>query len=653
MTGALAVIRRHPKWGLLWLVVAILAITAAVARVHSSWEATVTLSLDPQWTRSNEPLPEQRNDPRNRTGSPAPLEITRVAELAYRVVDSTTFRHAMATRDVSSYRLEFGVGFKGKSAIRLFVPGSTAGQAQERLTTLQNAVLSDLAARRLGVGIIDVDGAATRAETRTVGRPGLADEMRAGAAAALLITGLGLGLALGRTFRAPLRSAVTQPLGSGRAVLRFAKWFIVLAVLVPSRLVIGPLGALGAPANLLGLAGLLWWVADSLKRRPTRAQGLQPTRLAMLAFLGAWLIGCIGGLARVMAPVEHRSLDRSMLFVLSWTGVALVVADGLRTRQQLGALIRFLCSCAMFMAVVALLQFKLGWDYTEWVSRIPGLRVNGDLVPIIARSSFRRVSGTAIHPIEYGVVLAAVLPLAIWAARNRGNRSWTRATLPAIAIALGIPISVSRSALLGLFLGVILVARSISIRERVNAMVGGFFFLGVVFMGVPGLIGTFVSYFTFNDPESSVSSRTSDYDFVARLVAQRPWMGLGPGTFIPERYLLVDNQLLITLAEVGIIGLLGFLAFFAIALDMNRPHGKLRRLKQGMTLERGLFISLVVLFFTSITFDSLSFPMFSSVLALLVGASGTAWRLTTLEQSELIGDVLVADETNYAQAINA
>ena len=130
MTGALTVIRRHPKWGLLWLVVAILAITAAVARVHSSWEATVTLSLDPQWTRSNEPRPEQRNDPRNRTGSPAPLEITRVAELAYRVVDSTTFRHAMATRDVSSYRLEFGVGFKGKSAIRLFVPGSTAGQAQ-------------------------------------------------------------------------------------------------------------------------------------------------------------------------------------------------------------------------------------------------------------------------------------------------------------------------------------------------------------------------------------------------------------------------------------------------------------------------------------------------------------------------------------------
>lgn len=651
--GPSAIIRQRPKWVLLWLIAATLATTFAVARVHSSWEATITLSLDPQWTRSNEPLPEQRSDPRNRTGSPAPLEITRVAELAYRVVDSTTFRHAMAQRDVDSYRLEYGVGFKGKSSIRLFVPGSTAGQAQGRLTTLQNAVLSDLAAKRLGVGVTDVDGAATRAETRTVGRPGLADEVRAGAAAALLITGLGLGLALGRTFRGPLRSDVTPPLGSGRAALRFAKWFIVLAVLVPSRLVIGPLGALGAPANLLGLAGLLWWVADSLKRRPTRAQGPQPARLAMLAFLGAWLIGCIGGLARVMAPVEHRSLDRSMLFVLSWTGVALVVADGLRTRQQLGAVIRFLCSCAVFMAVVALFQFKLGWDYTEWVSRIPGLRVNGDLVPIIARSSFRRVSGTAIHPIEYGVVLAVILPLAIWAAKNRENRSRARATLPAAVIALGIPISISRSALLGLFLGVFLVIRSISVRKRIQAMVGGFFFLGVVFMGVPGLIGTFVSYFTFNDPESSVSSRTSDYEFVARLITHRPWMGLGPGTFIPERYLLVDNQVLITLAEVGIIGLLGFLAFFAIALDMNRPHGKLRRLQQGMTLQRGLFISLVVLFITSVTFDSLSFPMFSSVLALIVGASGTAWRLATVDRSELIGDVLVTHETVHPQHINA
>ena len=40
--------------------------------------------------------------------------------------------------------------------------------------------------------------------------------------------------------------------------------YVLLLILLPSRLIIGPLGAAGTPAQALGMLGLLWWCATWL-----------------------------------------------------------------------------------------------------------------------------------------------------------------------------------------------------------------------------------------------------------------------------------------------------------------------------------------------------------------------------------------------------
>ena len=111
--------------------------------------------------------------------------------------------------------------------------------------------------------------------------------------------------------------------------------------------------------------------------------------------------------------------------VLSLAGVTLVTVDMLATRESVEAVLRRLVICTAGLAALGILQFTTGFDIAELV-KIPGLTADGALHFIGERSNFRRVSGTAAHPIEMGVVLALGLPLALHFAayREAHRRRW-------------------------------------------------------------------------------------------------------------------------------------------------------------------------------------------------------------------------------------
>jgi len=122
---------------------------------------------------------------------------------------------------------------------------------------------------------------------------------------------------------------------------------------------------------------------------------------------------------------------------------------------------------------------------------------------------------------------------------------------------------------------------------------------------------------------------------VERLVSQAPWLGHGGGTYLPANVLnILDNQYLKTLVELGFIGLLALFAYFLIPL-FSALIARRRSVDPELQLLCAALAGAVLAGgVCSVTFDSLSFPMFSCVYALVIGIIGAAWRLTEPGQGQ-------------------
>jgi O-antigen ligase len=289
------------------------------------------------------------------------------------------------------------------------------------------------------------------------------------------------------------------------------------------------------------------------------------------------------------------------------------------------------------MAVLGEIQFIFGIDVVQRIS-IPGLSLNADLVGIATRGEgeFRRVAGTASHYIEFGVVAALLLPLALHYAlyaRDRAERQW-RWTICAV-LGAAVPFSISRSGFVCLVVAMVVLAALWNLRMQAMALVVGVVAVGALRFVVPGLIGTILALFRNLGNDPSVQNREIDYPIVFRYVAERPWFGRGPGTFLPERYILLDNEILGTLVSTGYIGLASLLAVFAVALWLSRSVAKHTAQPENRHLAQALAASIVGALVASATFDSLGFPIFAGTLFLLVGAVGALSSLDVLTRKPL------------------
>src|SRR5262249_603004 len=156
----------------------------------------------------------------------------------------------------------------------------------------------------------------------------------------------------------------------------------------------------------------------------------------------------------------------------------------------------------------------------------------------LTRGGHIRPNGTTTQPIEFGVVMAMLLPLALQQAFDPSRGSRLRRWTPVALIGLAGPLTISRSALLGLVVAVLFLFPTWRPRREVNALVVLIACLGALHLVVHGLIGTFFNLFQglFNGQDASVNARAADYGGVSQYIAQRPLFGRGIGTFIPALY---------------------------------------------------------------------------------------------------------------------
>lgn len=424
----------------------------------------------------------------------------------------------------------------------------------------------------------------------------------------------------------------------------------VLLIGIPSVLIFQPLGAAGTPANMLGMLMLLWWIAARMVPELGVAAKWQPIRFALALFAIAVLLSYVAAMLHgwgmptglqektaygsgtlqpdAIAQVhlkEINAADRGLLSVAAWAGIALAAADGLKTWRQIDRVLKALVFMGTFMALLGMMQYFFGFDVAAYF-KIPGLTPNGDFGGIALRS-VRRVEATAIHPIEYGVVLATILPIALnralYARPGHKRAPWASVVI----IAAALPMSVSRSAILALGIVVAVMFAGWSGRRRAGAVVVGCMFLVAMKVLVHGLLGTVRSLFLNLGNDPSIKGRTEDYSIVLRLFHEHPWFGRGFFTFIPSLYRTFDNEYLLATVEIGLVGVIALVLLFTFGFFTARGARRATADPQRRDLGQALAASIAGIGVAALTFDMLSFPMAAALLFLLLGCTGALWRL--------------------------
>ncbi|MBX6382555.1 MAG: O-antigen ligase family protein [Microbispora sp.] len=411
-----------------------------------------------------------------------------------------------------------------------------------------------------------------------------------------------------------------------------ASLFTVALLIIPARLVLRGLPLSLTPANILSLLAGLCWLCAQFTTTLGVAKGRTPVRTALFVYVVA-MTATYGVASYGYLPADELKLsDHALVLVLANVGIALAVCDGVRGADRLDFLLKTLVLCGAVIGVIGVLQFVADIDLTRYLE-LPGLRFATEGGPVDMRDAMRRVAATTGHPIEFGVLCAMLLPIAVhygFRAVSRGEpalRWWLCAAL----IGMSLLFSVSRSAVLSIGVAGIILMIGWPPRRKLQALIIAAAGLAAAGLAFPRLLKTLYELFANAGADSSVQYRTHDYDVAAAEISRHLWLGRGIGTWYAPKYQVFDNQYILSGVESGIIGVAAFVALFACgiysAIQARRLSADPARRDLGLTLAACLVVPLV----GSATFDLLSFAIVTGVAFLLIGASGALLRTARRE----------------------
>ncbi|ACZ83671.1 O-antigen ligase family protein [Streptosporangium roseum] len=409
-----------------------------------------------------------------------------------------------------------------------------------------------------------------------------------------------------------------------------ASLFAVALLIVPARMVFRALPLSITPASLIALAAALLWLCAHFTLTLGMAKGRNPVRTALFVYLTA-IVATYGYASYGYMPSDELNLaDHALILLVANAGLALMMCDGVRGAARLDFVLQAVVVAASVIAVIGAFQFLFDLDLTQYM-QIPGLRYTSEDGFITERSDFRRVAATTGHPIEFGVVCAMLLPIAVHYGFQAGERAepalrwWVCSGL----IGMGLMFSVSRSAVLGLAgVGVVLFL-GWPARRRLHAMGVVLVFLILMRIMVPGLLGTFYGLFANFGNDDSIRYRTHDYEVAAHEIAKHLWLGRGAGTWYAPKHQVFDNQYILSTVETGLIGIGAIVGMFACAIYAGLRARYLSSDPGTRDLGLTLAACMVVPLIGAATFDLLSFATVTGLSFLLIGAAGSLLRSAT------------------------
>jgi hypothetical protein len=408
-------------------------------------------------------------------------------------------------------------------------------------------------------------------------------------------------------------------------VVTFLTIYLVLLYAVPSGLRFAALGTLGSPALLWSLCGLLLWAGGRIQHRLplTWRLGLVPS--AMLLFTITVGMSYVVAMSRGTPPAEGETADSGLVRVLAWAGVLLVAHDGIRSWESLLTLLRRFALAGGLLGLLGLAQFVTGSTLLDWVS-VPGM-TNDSAIQVHGRGSFTRASGTAYHPLEFSLVLCMTLPFALSLALLDRSRSWVLRWGIVAATTATITLSTSRSALVVLGVVFVLMIVGWPPRLRLFSAIGVSICAVAVYLTVPGMGSLVLRLFTTIHVDPSTRSRVEAYDLAFHVVSGAPALGRGFSTFVPH-YLILDNQLLLLLVEIGVLGTVAFLLVSVAGMVTALRARSIVTDPLQRDIGQAMAVSITACLVTLAFFDGLAFPMVGGSLFLVLGLAGAYARVT-------------------------
>lgn len=406
--------------------------------------------------------------------------------------------------------------------------------------------------------------------------------------------------------------------------------YIILLMAIPSPMVVGPLGSAGAPSAIFALGAFLLWLWFQFKGGNESWHRTSPVRIAALAWLFIMLVVYARAMSSPIPYDEISPADNGLIKLVGFVGILLVANDGIVGLDRFRTVARRLVIAAGLVAVLGLIQYA---TRDLWVDRlsIPGLTHGTSGWELIVRNGHPRPSGTSTHPIEYGVVLTMVMPLAVAFALRSPSRRWLYRLLLAL-IVMAVFLSISRSAMLCAAVAFVVMLAGWDMATRIRAIAVSALFAAGVYFVVPGVLGTIRSLFTSVSEDPSIASRTGSYDLAFEFIGKSPFLGRGFGTFMPK-YWILDNGYLGMFIEGGVFGLLGLVGVICCAAVAAIRSSRLAQYDFDRELAKALLASIAAGASGLAFFDTFGFPQSAGCFFLVLGLSGGMLRFLSTNRS--------------------
>ncbi|WP_330300151.1 O-antigen ligase family protein [Streptomyces sp. NBC_00503] len=402
--------------------------------------------------------------------------------------------------------------------------------------------------------------------------------------------------------------------------------YLGLAFFIPSNLTLPGLGGVGTPANVFALLALFWYLATWLAGRIRAAPGTRLPRVVMWLLAVSVLASYLANASRGSTHKEVLGADRGLIGLLVWVSIAVLVSAGIQDRARLDVLLRRTVVMAAVVAAIGYYDFFTATNIADKIS-IPGLQSSVAQITTLDRGAFTRPRSTTAQPLEFGGMLALLLPFAVQQAFDpvRSHLKAWRRWAPVALMGGSLPLTVSRTSIIGALIVVMVMVPRWKPQRRwttFGLLLGS---VAVFKVMVPGLIGTITTLFAsfLTNSDSSTQARTVKYSAIVPYLQERPLFGRGLGTFIPELYFFTDNQYMLTLAEMGLLGLVALLALFLTGIHQGGAIRRLAADESDRELGQAFFASALVALISAATFDALSFPMFAGMFFLTIAAGGS------------------------------
>jgi hypothetical protein len=436
--------------------------------------------------------------------------------------------------------------------------------------------------------------------------------------------------------------------------------YLAACFVIPSRFGVAGLSL----TMVLGAAALVLWLLLRALNGPAPERRAEKVTFWLWVFVGVKLLGYANAHLHFLRPGHEIAVDRQMILVLTMVGIALYVGDVARNPRHRRLIVDFIVAGAAFMAFTAVLEKWSGLDVATWFD-LPfitdGARVDGEGTLFAPdRLGVERVFGTATGPIEFAAMLSAVLPLAAHLAihgRHRIER-WIGGSA-GLLIVVGLPMSVSRTAVVGFVVGGLLTIIGLGRRYRERALLGFAVAFAVLLFAFPAVTNATFGLITDFTGQSGdgigIEGRTDDYDHVAALIRDRPVLGRGLGYHDPTlahlidgervRAFYLDNQYLTELVNGGVVSFLATIALPLTGIRAGRRARALARDPRDAHLAYSVACALGVLALTWAFFDAFAFRASAGLFFLLLGVAAA------MEASVVGRDEAETEEPRPAAAV--